>query len=136
MVSRVRLGKRTHQVKRYKKGEYVRGRWVEGEAEEIEIVANIQPSMTWKMTHLLPEGMREKQMIAIYSNHWLHGSLSGDHTGNNDGRTPDVILYRGAEWVVVLALPYGNFGEHVEAIAVRVDKATYIEEEGLMGVVN
>lgn len=135
-MNRTRLGKRVHKVLRYKEGQYIRGRWVEGEAEEIEIFANVQPSITWKMAQLLPEGFREKQMLAIYSNHWLHGSLSGYVDQATDGRKPDVLLYRGAEWVVLLALPYGNFGEHVEAIAVRKDKAEYTAEEGLMGVIN
>lgn len=131
MVSRVRLGKREHTIVRYSEGHYEKGRWVEGEEVEHKILANIQPSFSWKMVQLLPEGDRDKDMVAIYSNMWLHASRSGEESTKGD-----ILLYRGTRWRIVLSLPYGNFGEHCEAIAVRMDKEEYEREDGVMGVVN
>ena len=33
----------------------------------------------------------------------------------------DLVWYRGAHWKVVVSKPYLNFGEHCEALAVRLN---------------
>lgn len=124
------LGKRNHKVFRSSTGGWVDGEWVEHPPEEVTIRANIQPSTFSYRTQLLPQGHREKEAIAIYSNEWLHVTRSGKNPIK-----ADVILYRGAEWEVVVSKPYGNFGQHCEALAVKIDNSITRRDEGRIGVI-
>lgn len=119
-MSITNLGKRYYTVIRVNgTGQYIDGEYVESTPQEIKIRANIQPSMSSFRTQLLPEGDRNKEAIAIYSNDWLYTARSG---------TPlalpcDVVVYRGAKWEVVVSRPYGNFGEHTEALAIKLNES-------------
>lgn len=115
------LGKKDYLVLRdssLTKGSYVDGEYVDAVKEEHTIRANIQPSLAAYRTQLLPEGDRDKDAIAIFSNDWLHTARSG----SPDSKNGDLISYRNTLWEVVISRPYGNFGEHCEALAVRRDK--------------
>lgn len=134
-MSITNLGKRKHLVLRDSdtvgNGDWVDGEWVEATVVPVEIIANIQPSTMSYKTQMLPTGEREKESIAIFSNDWLHVV----RTGSNPLEA-DIILYRGAQWKVVLSRPYGNFGGHCEAIAIKLDDTLVVRESGTIGVIN
>ena len=118
MRSLTNLGKRVHQVTRQvdDSGKWVDGEWVEPTKRELTIYANIQPSLLSYQSKMLPESEREKEAIAIFSNHHLYTARTG-----NPPLEADLVFYRGAYWKVVVSKPYNNFGEHCEAIAIRLD---------------
>ncbi|MEG0407479.1 MAG: hypothetical protein RR623_01275 [Bacilli bacterium] len=133
-MSRVRLGKRPHQVIRHSgaTGGWVDGEWVEtNPTETITILANIQPNYPQYMTKLLPEGDREKEAVWISSDHWLYTSRSGTNP-----LEADIVLYRGSEWKVMVVRPFGNFGEHCEAVAVKYDKKIIPRLNGIIGQID
>ena len=118
MRSLTNLGKRVHQVTRQidDSGHWEDGEWVQADRVIINIYANIQPSLLSYQSKMLPEGEREKEAIAIFSNHHLYTARTGEIP-----LEADLIFYRGAYWKVVVSKPYNNFGEHCEAIAIRLD---------------
>ena len=134
-MSVTNLGKRKHLILRDSdtegNGEWVDGEWIEAIQVPLEIYANIQPSTLSYRTQMLPSGEREKEAIAIFSNDWLHVTRTGDNP-----LEADIVLYRGAQWKVVVCKPYGNFGRHCEALAIKLDDTLVIRESGKMGVVN
>lgn len=125
------LGKRVHKVKRFSKGGYVNGRWVEGTTEIVDVYANIQPASQSYQARMLPEGEREKEAIAISSDHWLYSANSSDAE-----LQADLIQYRGAEWKVVVYRPCGNFGTHCEGLAVKFNDDPIERITGVVGVIN
>ena len=134
MASITNLGKRNHlilrQVETPLAGTYVDGEWIDAVTEQVVIRANIQPAVASYQTKLLPEGDREKEAIAIYSNDWLHVSRSGCPPV-----AADILLYRGAHWKVVVSRPYGNYGQHCEAFAIKLDDSLTIRDTGTIGVI-
>lgn len=122
-MSITNLGKKNHKVIRVSgTGDYIDGEYLESPEVELFIRANIQPAMSSFRTQLLPEGDRNKEAIAIYSNDWLYTARSGTHINGVNNTLPcDLIVYRGAKWEVVVARPYGNFGEHCEALAIKLN---------------
>ena len=133
-MSLVRLGKRKHNIIRHygESGGWVDGEWIEtSPIKTLEIVANIQPNPPHYLTKLLAEGDREKQAIWISSDHWLYTSDSGVVTIE-----ADIILYRETEWKVMAVLPYGNFGEHCECVAIKIDKKQSPRKDGLITQIN
>ena len=119
------LGKRIHYLERHSPSKWVDGEFVEGSVKIVPIKANIQPSTLSYRTQLLPSGDRDREAIAIYSNQWVNVSSKGDNP-----ISPDVILYRGARWEVVVTKPYGNFGRHCEALALKLDESQTRRDEG------
>ena len=138
MRSLTNLGKRVHQVTRQvdDSGKWVDGEWVQADRVIINIYANIQPSLLSYQSKMLPESEREKEAIAIFSNHHLYTARTGSVP-----LEADLIFYRGAYWKVVVSKPYNNFGEHCEAIAIRLDNSESpritgeVRREGFDGVV-
>lgn len=131
-MSITNLGKRPHIVLRETfQGGYVDGEWVKEVRSLIPIMANIQPSTFSYRTQLLPTGDREKEAISIFSNDWLHTSRTGDNL------VADIVVYREALWKVVVSKPYGNFGRHCEAMAIKLDDSDYAEyiKTGTIGVI-
>ena len=124
-MSITNLGKRDYTVIRVDgTGQYVDGEYVESTPQEIKIRANIQPAMSSFRTQLLPEGDRNKEAITIYSNDWLYTTRSGTSLGGvSNSAQNDVVIYRGAKWEVVVSRPYGNFGEHTEALAIKLNES-------------
>lgn len=141
MSSLTNLGKRRYEVLRDSAYDSVNGTtnltsgWVDGEwigstSRTVTIFANIQPAMASYQSKMLPEGEREKEAINIFSNDWLYTARTG-----RNALEADVILYRGAKWRVVVVKPYGNFGQHCEAFAIKVDDTLVTRHEGTTGVV-
>lgn len=127
-MSLTTLGKKDHRVIRASGiGQYIDGEYIAPIEEELLIRANIQPAMSSFRTQLLPEGDRNKEAITIYSNDWLYTTRSGtSFNGVSNSAQNDVVMYRGAKWEVVVSRPYGNFGEHCEAMAIKLNES-YIE---------
>lgn len=125
------LGKRIHYLERHSPSKWVDGELVERGVKIVPIKANIQPSTLSYRTQLLPSGDRDREAIAIYSNHWVHTSRKGPQP-----TPPDVILYRGARWEVVVSKPYGNFGRHCEALAIKLDESQPRRDEGYVSQIN
>lgn len=124
------LGKRNHSILRVDgAGGYVDGEWIPAQVRAEVIRANIQPSTFSYRTQLLPSGDREKEAINIFSNEWLYTSRKGNK------KVRDVVVYRGAQWEVVVAKPYGNFGQHCEALAIKLDEEKTYDLEGVIGVI-
>ena len=141
MSSLTNLGKRRYEVLRDSAYDsvngttnltsgWVDGEWVESESRTVTIIANIQPAMASYQSRMLPESEREKEAINIFSNDWLYVARTG-----HSALEADVILYRGAKWRVVVTKPYGNFGQHCEAFAIKVDDTLVTRHEGTIGVV-
>lgn len=138
-----RLGKRWHKLLRdprqisteknsvgFKHGEPIKV-----VKKEVKVFANIQSSFSPFYARQLKEGDREKSAIWFSSDHWVYEARVG-----NNPADPDIILYNGSEWEVVTSMPYGNFGTHVEGIAVKVNptenmKKVVNREDSLVGVI-
>lgn len=133
------LGKRKHKVLRDSgiTGSYIEGEWVESPKVEIDIYANVQPSYGSPLLKHLPEGEREKESVLIFSDHWIYTATSGvAEDGSKVSLKADILKYRGCEWEVSIARPFGNFGTHVEAIAVKLNDELVTRFEGIVGVTN
>lgn len=130
-MSITNLGKKEYIILRDSQelgtGERVNGEWIAATRFEVPIIANIQPNTASYRTQLLPVGDREKEALNIYSNDWLYVARSG-----LDPLECDIVLYRGAKWEVVVVKPYNNFGEHCEAMAVKIDDSVIPRFEGNM----
>ena len=125
-MSLTTLGKRDYRVIRVNgTGQYVDGEYINSPPEEVVIRANIQPAMSSFRTQLLPEGDRNKEAITIYSNDWLYTARSSTSLPDRVSTSLqcDLIVYRGAKWEVVVSRPYGNFGEHTEALAIKLNES-------------
>lgn len=134
-MSITNLGKRDHKAIRHidfiGAGTWVDGEWVAAVTEEFLIRANIQPSTFSYRTQLLNSGDREKEAINIFSDDWLNTARTGAQP-----LEADVVIYRGAKWKVVVSKPYGNFGQHCEALALKIDDTLTVRETGNMGVID
>lgn len=135
MGSITNLGKRPHKLLRdiddTTSGKWEDGEWIPATKTEVVIYANIQPSFGSYLTRLLPEGDREKEGIIIFSNDWVYTARSGCSQ-----LEADIILYRGAQWKVLASRPFGNFGEHCEAVAVKLKDSIAERITGVVGVLN
>lgn len=126
------LGKKNYRVIRSMGGDYVDGEYITLPNQELIIRANIQPSMASYRTQLLPEGDRNKEAITLFSNDWLYTARSGVvyPDGSNAILKGDLVIYREGYWEVVVSRPYGNFGEHCEALAIKLNDSLIPREDG------
>lgn len=108
------VGKVKLPIERATPGQWIGGRWVEGEAVEVEIEANVQPLKFHEILQM-PEGDRTKEWIKIYSAEELYTSQEGA-----DGRQADIILWEGKKFKVMQCHHY-NMGvlDHFSARAAR-----------------
>lgn len=121
--------KKWWNVKRFTEGQDLHGEWVEGSVEIIKIFANIQPAFSFYQTSLLPQGDRDKEAIWGSSEHWVYTAQSGGNL------SPDIILYKGCEWEVKATMPYGNFGNHCEFVAIKIKDSLSPRKGGKVSVV-
>lgn len=125
-----RLGKRKHKLLRdprqisdkpqglgFKNGEPVKS-----ERVEVSIFANIQSSFSPYYARQLSQGDREKDAIWFSSDDWVFEARVGSNPAD-----PDYIVYNNTYWKVVTTMPYGNFGTHVEGIAVKINPNEFQE---------
>lgn len=125
-----RLGKRKHKVLRdprqisdkpsglgFKNGEPVMPDRV-----EVSIFANIQSSFSPYHARQLKQGDREKDAIWFSSDDWVFEARVGSNPAD-----ADYIVYNNTYWKVSTTMPYGNFGTHVEGIAVKINPNEFQE---------
>lgn len=125
-----RLGKRFHKVLRdigntgkTRQGtRYVKGEPVKEPKEEVQIFANIQPFISNQFTRLLSAGDRDKEAIWFSSDHKVFTAQSDESTD------ADIIVWNNFHWKVMSVQPYGNFGTHVEGVAIKINSN---ENDGL-----
>lgn len=138
-----RLGKRWHKLLRDPRqvdtdsnlSGFLHGEPVKPTPVEVKFYANIQASFSPYQARQLKQGDREKDAIWFSSDHWVYGARVGNNPAN-----ADIILYNGTEWEVMTTMPFGNFGTHVEGIAVKINptesmKKVVNRETGLVGVI-
>ena len=133
MGSITTLGKRNHTLLRDDGtgGGWVNGEYVNATRTPVVIRANVQPSFGSPLLKILPESEREKESVLIFSNDWVYTARSGANP-----LQADILQYRGAEWEVQVSRPFGNFGEHCEAIAIKLKDSVIPRETGKVGVIN
>lgn len=68
----------------------------------------------------LPEGVRERGAIKVYTREPLYGVRWGADAA--DGRRGDVVEWRGAIWQCTEINDYGSGGAFWESVAVRMDR--------------
>lgn len=105
-------------VIRQGKGSYVDRRWVEGVSEPVTIKnVNIQP-MTDAQKLILPEAVRTKEWLKIYSPSEIRQFKEGA-----DGHDSDKFEYEGVMYEVIKARHYGmGVLNHYKALAVSLEK--------------
>lgn len=107
-------------IKSLKTGEYtitrrtpvanIKGRAQPPTTDTFSIEANVQPA-TGKVRHLLPEGDRQKESIAIYTQTELFGS---------DTELPDQINVKGITYEMSVVTPWDTNGNYFLAVAVKL----------------
>ena len=96
-------------------GSYISGVWVDGVAEEVTILANVQPTKGSELM-ALPESDRSRDIIKIYTTDEILGVQEGD------GKTsPDLIIWQGNTYEVKLVyVQRMGVLDHTKALAARV----------------
>jgi len=110
---------KTQTVQRCAAGQYVKGKWHEGDETELSIKASVQPA-TIKEMEALPEGRRTGSVIKIYSDTLLQSAMQGED--EQEPTSPDTLTWAGAEWEVVACSPPYQDGKlkYYKAFAVEV----------------
>lgn len=110
-------GKTPITILREGKGEWVRGRWVEGEVTPIEIEVNIQPLRLSQIVHM-PEADRTKEWYVLYSSEEIREKLEGE-----GGYGSDTFVWEGRDFEVYRSRRFSmGVLDHWEAYAVRVER--------------
>lgn len=96
-------------------GDYLGGVWVDGVAEEVTILANVQPTKGSELM-ALPESDRSRDIIKIYTTEEILGVQEGD------GKTsPDLIIWQGNTYEVKLVyVQRMGVLDHTKALAARI----------------
>jgi len=98
-------------------GAYISGVWTDGASYETTITASVQPTGPRELMRL-PEGLRTRDSVKIFTADSLRSA------NESSGLAADRIVYQGEEYEVVSAGGYTHAQmPHVEAVAVRVDRA-------------
>lgn len=94
-------------------GQWVKGRWVEGVEEELEIEANVQPMRGHELV-VLPEADRTKDSIKVYSVERLRT------TEEVEQKDADIVVWEGKHYRAVKTMTY-KMGvlDHTKTICVR-----------------
>jgi len=99
-------------VIREKSGYIVKGRYQETPPQEVNIKASIQP-VSGKDRMMLPEGIRSKEIIKLYTTFLLQ-------TDNAEGSTKsDVVVYNGCRYDVITVEDWTVDGGYYKAVAAR-----------------
>ena len=106
-------------IRRKEPGNYVDGKWQEGQQLAFIINASIQP-LKGKEMEMLPEGRRHTQSIRIYTNTKLNTV--------NDAN-PDIIEAFGDSFEIFSVEPWqSNVINHYKCIGIKVGEAVISEE--------
>lgn len=108
-------GRSALTITRQGEGSWVRGRWVEGEPEDIEIEANIQPTK-YNDVLKLQEAFRTRDTRTIYSTSEIRTMREGD-----GGWGADTFQWKGDTYEIMFVQDWTETGvlEHYKGIGVR-----------------
>ncbi len=91
----------TINVERPPQGSYVKGKWVEGDPEDLEIQGSWQPTKSSELENL-PEGQRIGEFYTIFSGTELKPA-------SQDGKTKgDIVVKNGERFEVIASDPWQN----------------------------
>lgn len=90
-------------VKRKSPGEYVNGKWQEGQENTFTIKASAQPLSIDEIEYL-PEGRRSGKSYKVYSDTELFAARQQKRT--QSATNPDVIEIKGKDYEIIRAMPY------------------------------
>ena len=108
------VGRRMFFVHRKTQGQYINGRWTEGDTVLLEADGHMQEA-TLSDTLILPEGDRTKKAIKIFTTTQLHELDEGE-----DGHAADLVEYEGELYEVMKARNFKTgVLNHCQALAVR-----------------
>lgn len=111
------LGERTWPLITRAAGEWVDGRWVEGQETESTVQASIQPAKKedYDQLQAMAEGRRVESAVRVYARSRL--KVAGDSASNGD-----LVVYNGARYLVTAGSDW-NMGmrgvNHYRYLAVR-----------------
>lgn len=101
-------------------GQYVKGVWVESDADTVTIAANVQP-VGYKETMIVAEADRSKKMLKVYSPDPI---FSEEENVNG----PDEFMWEGDTFRVMKVLNYSmGILNHFKAIAVMKERINHVE---------
>lgn len=100
-------------ILRKTEGEWVKGRWVEGKTEELEIEASVQPMRGHELV-VLPEADRTKDSIKVYSVERLR---TVEEVKQEEA---DVVVWEGKHYRAIKTMTY-KMGvlNHTKTVCVR-----------------
>lgn len=101
-------------IEQYGLGARINGRWKEGTPETISVKASIQ-ALNGREHAALPEGVRDREAVEIFTRVELHGTA--------DGANSDIVNYRGRKWRIVGAPNWIENG-YWSGIMVKEQKVT------------
>jgi hypothetical protein len=102
--------------KQFAPGTYTNGTWVPGAGTESQIVASVQPEGDADKLDRLPEGVRSRGVVKVYTGCELR-------TADEETQTPaDQVLWDGEWWEVQIVDTWALGIEHFKAICTRVDR--------------
>ena len=107
-------GKVQITIERFTKGEWVKGRWVDGEKEYLDIEANVQPLKGHELS-VLKESDRTKDSIKVYSAERLRTVEEVDEL------QADLVVWEGNTYRAMKTLTY-QMGvlNHTKTLCVRL----------------
>ena len=82
-------------------GDYVKGRWVEGDGEPITVKANVQPLKFHEILQL-PESERTREWIKLYTTY----DIISEEEGSETGKSPDIVVWNGFRYRVMRIRSY------------------------------
>lgn len=97
------------EVERLSAGDFINGIWRKGSKSIINILASVQP-LAERDYIGLPEGVRDREAINLFSRSALVGSASG--------KDADIVKYNGRDWRVVKAVNWTAHG-YWQGIAIK-----------------
>lgn len=101
-------------VERHSPGSFVKGRWVEGDVEYIDIEANVQPLKGFEL-QVLPESDRTKDSIKVYSAETIKTVEEVDE------KNADIVVWENKKYRAVRRMTYSmGVLDHTKTICIRL----------------
>lgn len=104
-----------YQVKRKGTGDYFDGRYSPGDETTLTVTAVVHP-VSGRERVVLPEGIRNRETVAVYTTEALRTDDAPDGAG------ADILVYGGREFTVVTVEDWSALGGFWKALAVKRDQ--------------
>jgi hypothetical protein len=96
------------------RGEFVKGVWTPDVALERDILAHIQPSGDGKDIDAIPDALRDKETVVVYTKD--EALLPEDKALH---RSADVVVRDGVRYRIIAAKDWSHVGGYFRALAVK-----------------